>query len=281
MFIKHENGDLAISGVEDFCLGQCLCCGQAFRWKPKDDGFFGVALGKEIFAQQENGIVKLFGTQEKGCEFIRYFDLERDYSTIKKQYAHDPYLQKGMEYAGGIRVLRQPPFETLISFIISSNNNVLRISKIIETICQRYGEKIKEHYDFPTADVLASLSVQDLEKCGTGYRARYIIETAKMICGGFDLDGLRKASYFEARHRLTALPGVGPKVAECVALYSLGFTQAFPGDVWMKKVLCNVYGYTGKNDADLRAFVDEKFGEYAGIAQQYLFHYARNNKHDV
>lgn len=282
MNIQYKNDNMIISGAEHFSLEQSLFCGQAFRWKRQENGFFGVALGRAIYAEQKNDMITLFDVEEnEGERFIRYFDLVRDYGAIKKQYAGDPFLRKGMEYARGIRVLRQQPFETLISFIISSNNNVIRISKIIETLCQRYGERIGEHFDFPTAKVLASLSVQDVKICGAGYRARYIIETAKMVCDGFDIEGLCDVPYLQARQELTALTGVGPKVAECVALYSLGFTQAFPADVWMKRVLCDVYGYTGKNDKELRAFVDKKFGKHAGIVQQYLFHYARNNWHDI
>ncbi|MGI5849092.1 MAG: DNA-3-methyladenine glycosylase family protein [Christensenellales bacterium] len=276
----YKNGNMIIRGTRHFSLEQCLTCGQAFRWKKKSNGFFGIALGREVYAEQTGRDVTLFGVDESaGVDFIRYFDLERDYGAIKQMYAHDAFLQQGIDFAHGIRVLRQPPFETLISFIISSNNNVARISHIIDTLCERYGARIGDECDFPSVDVLSSLSVKDVEACGAGYRAAYIVSAAKSVADGFNLDDLYGMPYKAARQKLMTLNGVGPKVADCVALYSLGFTEAFPADVWMRRVLSGVYGYQGKNDANLMEFVDNQFGKYAGIAQQYLFHYARNNRH--
>lgn len=279
MDINYEDNKMIISGIEHFSLEQSLFCGQAFRWKHKGAGFEGVALGRYIYAEQDGSTITLTGADENsGADFIRYFDLERDYGAIKEFYAHDKFLKQGMEYAGGIRVLRQPPFETLISFIISAFNNVGRISGIIAKICERYGKPLGDgFFDFPTPEALAVLPNCDLTACGTGYRASYIAETARMVRDGFDLEALKKMPYTEARKELVKFPGVGPKVADCVALYSLGFTQAFPADVWMKRVLCGIYGFHG-GDKKLLEFVDNKFGINAGLAQQYLFHYARNNK---
>ena len=280
MRITYKNNSMRISGLEHFSLEQCLCCGQAFRWKPQKKGFLGVALGRAVYAEQDGGTLTLVGVNERTvADYIRYFDLKRDYGAVKQSYAHDPFLCEGMAYADGIRVLRQPPFETLISFIISANNNVMRIARIIETLCQRYGQPLDSGvYDFPSADVLAVCSEDGLKACGTGYRARYIIGAAQKIADGFDIDELADEPYKKAREKLTGLPGVGTKVADCVALYGLGFTEAFPSDVWMNRVLCQAYGYTGKNDKQQRAFIEKKFGRYAGLAQQFLFHYARNNK---
>ena len=278
MNISYVDGVTEYSGVKHFSLGACLCCGQAFRWKPKGEGFAGVALGRVVYAQQCGDTIKLMGiAKQDATDFVRYFDLDRDYGRIKEIYVRDEYLRKGMAYAPGMRVLRQPPFETLISFIISANNNVKRISGIIDALCARYGKKLAGGFDFPEPAVLASLQEEALKACGAGYRARYIIETAKMVADGFALSALSDIPFIEARRELTRLPGVGQKVADCVALYSLGFAESFPADVWMRRVLCGLYGYTGKNDKEMRAFVDEKFGSYAGIAQQYLFHYARNH----
>lgn len=275
--IEQKNG-VAFRGVSDISLADCLCCGQAFRWKPSGAGFFGVALGRAVYTELLGNTLVLNGIHiEDAAGFARYFDLERDYGAIKARYAHDIYLRQGMEYAPGLRVLRQPPFETLISFIISANNNVGRITGIIDTVCRRYGKPVGGGYDFPAPEALAGLTEDDLKACGAGYRARYIIGTARMVADGFELDALAEEPFVEARKTLTALPGVGQKVADCVALYGLGFVESFPADVWMKRVLCGLYGYRGKNDSDMRAFVDEKFGADAGIAQQYLFHYVRNH----
>ena len=269
---------MEIRGLSHFSLADCLCCGQAFRWKPSGSGFFGVALGRAVYAEQNGETLLLTGVEESGISaFVRYFDLERDYGAIKTLYAQDEYLKQGMGYTPGMRVLRQPLFETLISFIISANNNVKRISGIIEAVCERYGALLDGGFDFPTPRKLASLTEEELKSCGAGYRARYIIETSRMVADGFDLEALAELPFEEARQELTKLSGVGQKVADCVALYGMGFTESFPADVWMKRVLCGMYGYRGKNDKDMRGFVDNKFGEYAGIAQQYLFHYARNH----
>lgn len=278
MDIEYKDGNMIIRGIEHLSLEQTLMCGQAFRWKYEGNGFRGVALGRAVYAEQDGCGVTLCGVEEDSeKDFIRYFDLERDYGAIKKSYLSDPFLAEGMEYAGGIRVLRQPPFETLISFIISQNNNVKRISGIIERLCQAYGEPLGGGYDFPAPEALARCCEQDFADCGAGYRAPYIAGASRMVTEGFDLDGLSGLPYEQAREQLQKLPGVGPKVADCVALYSLGFTQAFPADVWMKRVLKCVYGFKG-SDKQMREFIGNKFGVNAGIAQQYLFHYARNNR---
>ena len=280
MDTTYQNNTMTIHGLKHFSLEQCLTCGQAFRWRPQGTGFSGVALGRAVYAEQDGDTLVLRGVDESaGADFVRYFDLERDYGAIKETYANDAYMCKGMTYASGMRVLNQPAFETLISFIISANNNVGRISRIVDMLCERYGDRIDDGYDFPKADALALLDPCDIQACGAGYRARYIAETARMVADGFDLESLKQRPYLEARHTLTLFPGVGTKVADCVALYSLGFAEAFPADVWMKRVLHKLYQYEGKNDKQMRCFIDEKFGAHAGIAQQYLFHYARSNKH--
>jgi N-glycosylase/DNA lyase len=278
MDIVYCDNSAKLNGLSDFSLAECVDCGQAFRWKPQGDGFSGVALGRKVYAEQRGGSLQISGIREEDVPaFIRYFDLERDYGVIKKVYAHDEYLRQGMAFAPGLRVMHQPSFETLISFIISANNNVKRIMGIVDAVCQKYGVPLDGGYDFPTPEKLAALTEEELKSCGTGYRARYIIEASRMVADGFDLDVISQMPFMDARRELTALPGVGQKVADCVGLYSMGYAESFPADVWMRRVLCGLYGYKGKNDKDMRAFVDDKFGANAGIAQQYLFHYARNH----
>jgi N-glycosylase/DNA lyase len=282
MQITYQDNSMTVCGLQHFSLAQILCSGQTFRWRPQGDGFIGVALGQLVYAEQSGDVLALHGVDESaGAGFIRYFDLERDYGAIKTTYEDHAFLSDSMAYAHGMRVLRQPPFETLISFIISANNNVPRIMGIVERLCCRFGLPMDGGHAFPTPDMLAALSEADVAACGAGYRARHIIGAAKMVADGFSLDAVAGMPYLEARQALTELPGVGLKVADCVALYALGFLQAFPADVWMKRVLCEVYGYCGKNDKQLRAFVDAQFGDLAGIAQQYMFHYARHNRDAV
>ncbi len=282
MSIPYGTDSVTFHNLNAFSLSQCLCCGQTFRWQPQGSGFAGVALGHAVYAEQAGQDLVLHGIPHTmSADFARYFDLERDYALIQSSYANDPFLTEGIRYAKGLRVLRQPYFETLISFIISANNNVGRISRIVETLCEKYGEPIPNGHDFPMPEKLAALSADELKACGTGYRAQYIIGTARMICDGFNLDAVATMPYEHARVKLTELPGVGLKVADCVALYGMGFLSAFPLDVWMRRVICGVYHYSGKNDGDMRRFVDRTFGETAGIAQQYLFHYARHHKDAV
>lgn len=282
MTITHGTDSVTFHNLNAFSLSQCLCCGQTFRWKTQENGFFGIALGHAVYAEQCGQDLTLHGIpHHMADDFARYFDLERDYASIQASYVNDPFLIEGIRYAQGLRVLHQPNFETLISFIISANNNVGRISRIVETLCDRYGEPIPGGHDFPSPQKLAALSADELKACGTGYRADYIIGTARRICDGFILDAVAAMPYEQAREKLTELPGVGLKVADCVALYGMGFMRSFPLDIWMRRVICGIYGYKGKNDRDMRHFVDTTFGEYAGIAQQYLFHYARHHKEAV
>ena len=280
-FMQHDyqNGRLKLYGINCFSLEQCLCCGQAFRWQPRDGGFFGIALGQAVYAKQCADTLTIHGVgEESQAAFIRYFDLERDYASLQKAYATDRFLREGIAYASGLRVLAQPPFETLITFIISANNNVGRITRIVDALCACFGMPLEGGFDFPSPQALASASEDALKHCGAGYRAAYIKGAASMVADGFCLDALAHMPYEAARMALTALPGVGLKVADCVALYGLGFMQAFPYDVWIRRVLKSIYGYTGTTDAQMRRFVDTKFGPFAGIAQQYLFHYARHHK---
>ena len=156
MDIEYKEGTLKIHNLSSFSLAQCLCCGQAFRWKPCGSGFSGVALGRAIYAEQCGDTLCLKGVDETAVKhLIIYFDLERDYDALKTQYADDPFLREGILYAQGLRVLRQPPFETLITFIISANNNVSRITKIIDALCTRFGAPLTGGFDFPEPRVLA------------------------------------------------------------------------------------------------------------------------------
>ena len=209
----------------------------------------------------------------------RYFDLERDYAALFSDCG-DSVLKQGMQYGCGLRLLNQEPFETLISFIVSANNHVKRIRGILRRICALYGEPFsfegKTWHRFPAPAILAGLSEEALGECGSGYRAPYIKGAARMAAEGFSLEALRGMGYADAKKELQRLPGVGPKVADCVLLFSLGFYDAFPADVWVRRVLREQYGFTG-NDRQIYEFARKRFGPYAGIAQQYLFFWKREN----
>lgn len=260
-------------------------CGQAFRFFPKGDGYFGVAYGKPLFVKSHaDGTLALFPTNRGEFESIwrDYFDFNTPYEEICLGFERDEVLSEAVKICGGMRLLNQAPFETLITFIISANNNMARIRRIVEAICKRAGSQIEFEgqllYAFPTPEQLGQLEERDLVECGAGYRAKYIVQTTRAVLDGFSLEALEKKTYLEAKKVLCGLAGVGPKVADCILLFSLHKKNAFPADVWIKRVLRSLYHFVPQNDAHMMQYAREKFGEYGGIAQQYLFHYARSRK---
>lgn len=270
MDYKVFENRIEVYGVIDFELKDTLMCGQCFRFKENADGTFsGVAFEKEISLLKSGDTLTLFTGEEDFLNIWKsYFDLELDYSKIKEDLSKiHPTLKEAARFAPGIRILRQEPFEALISFIISQNNNIKRISGIVERLCTLCGKEIKEGvYAFPTVDALANMNAEDLAPIRAGFRARYIIDAAQKVKSGeVDLYGLGALSYDEAKEELMKITGVGVKVADCVLLYGLHRLEGFPMDVWMKRAMAALFeGMEGS-----------AFGEYAGIAQQYIFHYAR------
>ena len=263
--------------VKDFNIMQIAESGECFRWnKVTDMNYIGIVNGKVCNIVQQNDEVQFTGFTEK--EFCEYFDLGRDYSKIKELYKNDDILRKAISFGEGIRILNQDKFETLISFIISANNNIPRIKKSIDKISKKFGKHIcEDYYAFPTIDELFNASEEELKECGVGFRAKYIVSTVKDIKNGFDLEEVSKLPIDKCKKELTKLMGVGPKVADCVMLFSMNKIEAFPVDVWIKKIMEELYI---KEEVPLKCiekYAKDKFGEFAGIAQQYLFFYARDN----
>lgn len=264
---------IVFENVHPFSLSQTLDCGQCFRWKINDDdSFIGVVNGVVATVKYEGTTL----TIDTNCDTDRemwsdYFDLSLDYMNIKESLSQmHPVLMEASTYAGGIRILNQQPFEALISFIISQNNNISRIKGIVERLCENFGEKIDdEYFTFPTAEKLATLTPDDLSVIRAGFRARYIIDAAqKVYSGEIDLEKLRCMEYSAAQKELMKITGVGVKVADCVLLYGLHRLESFPLDVWMKRALSVLFdGMKG-----------DEFGQFGGIAQQYIFHYSRMHK---
>lgn len=270
--IKFKNNKVIIKS-DSFDLRQTLDCGQAFRFKQDEKGVWhGIAKGRVLTLYKDNDsiVIENMTENEFNDVFYRYFTFDIDYSLLKQKFSADETLKKAIEYSSGIRLLRQDKFETVCSFIFSQNNNIPRIKGIIERFCENFGEKLGDGiYDFPTAEKISGLSVDDLAPVRAGFRAKYIIDAAVKIHNGeINLDSLDTMPIEDAREELMKVKGIGPKVAECILLFSCGRFEAFPLDVWMKKVMEQLYPNG----------LPECVKGNEGIAQQYLFDYARNIK---
>ncbi len=265
------NGKIKISPVRDLDLAQTLDCGQSFRWIQQSDGSFkGVAYGKSVTVRLENEDMYIENADKADFENIwyNYFDFMLDYGKIREEIsASHPVLREAARYAPGIRILRQEPYEALCTFIISQNNNIKRIKGIVQRLCENFGEKLSDgEFAFPTAEKMSKLTPDDLAPLRAGFRSRYLVDAAqKVYSGEVNLEKCRTCNYEQARGDLMKITGVGVKVADCTLLFGLHRIEAFPVDVWMKRAMAKLFpGMTA-----------EDFGEYAGIAQQYIFHYSR------
>lgn len=277
-----EDNRIVLKEMRNFDPKHIFECGQAFRWKVEDDNSYTtIAYGKVLNVKRENNDIIMNNTNLDDFYNIwyDYFDLGRDYDEIKEELSKDPILKEAIRFGEGIRILNQEPFETIISFIISANNQIPRIKKSIELISRNYGEKIEgtEYYSFPKAEKLAEAKPEDLKEiCRVGFRAERIVETSKIIAsGGLDINKIYELPKEEGKELLLKLPGVGNKVSECILLFAFKKSDAFPVDVWVKRVMEFFYL---KEDTDVKLIGDygaKLFGSLAGFAQQYLFYYAR------
>lgn len=262
------NGNDIIIKQNDFGLDETLDCGQAFRWaKTKSDTYSGYFFNTPLTISCESksdGIFRLHNTDEETLfnVWYNYFDFDTDYGELKKQFSEDETMAKACEYAGGIRILKQNSWEALTSFIISQNNNIPRIKGIISRLCEHY-------HEYPTVTDMSDETVESLGYLRSGFRAKYLIDAvSKLNNGEIDLNSIAKMPIDDARKALMTIKGVGPKVAECVLLFGMYRVEAFPIDVWVKRVMERWYP-NGLPDC---------IKGYEGIAQQYLFHYIRNLK---
>lgn len=264
-FLKFEN-------VTDLDLAQTLDCGQSFRWVEREDGGFdGVAFNRSVTVRLDGTDLYIENADESDRELWHsYFDLGLDYGKIREEIsAIHPILADAAKYAPGIRILRQEPYEALCTFIISQNNNIKRIKGIVQRLCEQFGDRLPDGtYAFPDAEKMASLTADDLAPLRAGFRNRYLVDAARKVADGdVDLEKCRSCDYDEAQRELMQITGVGVKVADCALLFGLHRIEAFPLDVWMKRAMATLF--PGMTPGD--------FGQYAGIAQQYIFHYSRMN----
>ena len=274
MIYREIEGGVEITEVFDFDLAAIFKCGQCFRWVEDESGVYcGVAFGRVVKVRLCGETVFITcSIEEFEAVWRDYFDLDSDYSKIRERICIDDYMRRATDFGAGIRILRQDKWEALCSFIISQNNNIPRIKKIIDMLCRKFGEQIDfdggVYFAFPSAERLAMLNEEDLEPLRCGYRSEYILNAAKAVASGvLDLDALSRQPPDFARAELKKLHGIGNKVADCVLLFGLHMLDLFPMDVWMKRTVLEQYG---------PGFDPSVFKPYAGIAQQYIFHYARN-----
>ena len=271
MEYKNMKKTIALDCSDGLDLSLTLDCGQCFRWSENEDGsWHAVVQGKKADVYTENQKLYVCGDGSEVNEkfWQSYFDLGRDYSSVCEKLKTDKWLKKAIEAYPGIRILKQDPWETLCSFIISQNNNIPRIKGIIERLCTFFGEDLGGgDFSFPSAERLAILSEQDLAPIRSGFRAKYILDAARRVAvGETELEKVAAMPIDEARAELQKIKGVGPKVAECALLYGFGRTEAFPVDVWVKRLMQELY------PEGLPACTEN----VEGIAQQYLFHWRRN-----
>lgn len=284
MKYSEINNTLIIEGVTSFNIEEILECGQCFRFeKMGEQEYRVIACGKVLNIKQIKNKVEMYPCTISDYEGIwkSYFDMDTNYESIKFEVSkNDEIMKKAVEYAEGIRLLNQEPYECLLSFIISQNNNIPRIKGIIGRMSEKYGTKENENYIFPTLEQLNKASEEDLFELKMGFRAKYIRDCLnKLNSGEVDLTKIDSLSTSELLEMLLKIKGVGQKVADCTMLFSMGRREVFPTDVWVKRVMEHLY-FNGQetNIKDIHSFAKNKWGSLAGYAQQYLFYYARSLK---
>ncbi len=284
-----------IKNIESFEPKHIFECGQCFRWNIEDDGSYtGVVKNNVLNVKKEENSIIIKGMCEDNLEELckDYFDLDTDYQKIKNKLSKlDNNLRVSIKYGKGIRILKQDIWEALISFIISANNNIPRIKGIIERISKQYGEEIiwdnKKYYTFPNPEQLSNASVSDLRKLGLGFRDVRVFETCRLINQNIisieELGTIKNID--ELKEQLLRFPGVGPKVADCIMLFSMKKLEVFPIDVWVKRVMTELYGdeirklkstNTIISNKQILEYAQQYFGNLAGVAQQYLFYWRRD-----
>ena len=290
-----QEQEYKLENIDSFELADIFECGQCFRWNKQEDGSYtGIFKRNVINVKKENchqgtSLVTIKGICDGNIKDVGedYFDLNRNYEEIKDTLSKiDEYLANSIKYGSGIRILNQDLWETIISFIISANNNIPRIKGIIERLSRTYGDEIEwngeKYYTFPTPEQLKDVTVADYRKLGTGFRDIRLYETVHMILDKkVDLEQLQnEPDTNKVREQLLTLSGVGPKVADCILLFStLKRFEVFPIDVWVRRVMNELYikneDETKVNKKQIEKLAHEKFGNLAGIAQQYLFYWKR------
>lgn len=288
-----EEQEIVLQNINSFVLKDIFECGQCFRWNLQEDGSYTGVFSKNVLnVKKENEKIIIKGVCEKNIKETveEYFDLKRDYQPIKERLSKiDKNMKTSIEYGEGIRLLNQDLWETILSFIISANNNIPRIKGIIERLAKKYGSKIrwqeKDYYTFPTVEQLKDVTTEEYRELGLGFRDKRLYETTQVIANKqVNLDNMQEnPNTLEVREQLLTLSGVGPKVADCILLFStLKRLEVFPIDVWVRRVMNELYSKqpdeSKVSKKEIEQIASEKFGDLAGLAQQYLFYWKRESK---
>ncbi len=279
----EEDERLVEMGVEDFDLAGTLSCGQVFHWERSGAGWVGAIGDSAVYLEQKEA--KLFVSAGEEVRVRNYLSLDHPWKIIRESFPSDPALDLAVEFCGGMRIIRQPSWECLATFITSALKQVAQIGKISQRLRRSFGARREcfagEVFSYPKAEKIAGLREEDLRACGLGFRAKSLLGAARMIAEGHvDLVKVAAMDDVEAMKELRRLPGVGEKVANCVLLFGFERLEAFPIDVWIERVLIEGYfsGESGVSRERLREFTREYFGRFGGYAQQYLFHHARTTR---
>ena len=293
--IQIDDNSIMIKGVKNFDIKQILECGQCFRWeKISDTNYIVVAYRRVIEIVQNGDDVTIYNTNLNDFEEIwkDYLDLNTNYSELKEELAKDEILRKSVEFGYGIRILNQEPFEMLISFIVSARNSIPAIMKTIKKISERWGDKIEykgnTYYAFPTPEQIKDATLEEIKDTGASFRSKYILDTIGKVNEAlenpdneelkiYNLDYIKSLNTDECHVALQQFMGVGAKVADCIMLFSMAKKSAFPVVVWVKRAMIHFYLAPDVSLNKIRVFGRDKFGELSGLAQQYLFYYAREN----
>ena len=286
MKVSCENNIVTVDGVNDFTLSQILECGQCFHFDKLDEEVYEVvAFGRAVKMEQTDKVLRIYGSSMEDYEGIwkLYLDMDNDYGLIKQSVIKaDGALKTAVDEKSGIHILNQDFFETLISFIVSQNKSIPQIKQCVKNISHRFGDEVigyngEAFYVFPDVQRLHDATEEELRECKVGFRAPYIKNATEAVySGAVTKEKLDELDIAQARELLMTIKGVGEKVANCVLLFGLGRREAFPVDVWMKRIMEQM-DFDGKDTKkqDIEAFAVNKFGDLGGYAQQYLFDYAR------
>ena len=284
MIIKEIDGQLVIENVKNFNTTHIFECGQCFRWnREEDSSYTGVVKNRvvNVIQMEDKLIFKNMSVKDYDNSIKQYFDFETDYDEIKKCINVDDIIGEAIKFGTGIRILNQDEWETMISFMISANNRIPMIKKVIENLSISFGDYIcsyrgKEFYSFPTADQLSKAPLEKIYECKAGFRSERIKEAAQRFLQERDIVyDLKNRTYDEGLEYLKSYKGIGDKVANCILLFSMKKFDTFPVDVWVRRVMQSLYVDDKASDKEIRRFAENKFGSMSGYAQQYLFYYAR------